>query len=90
MPMILPRRPDVRELGFNDRVQVEGRSFDVQTEVVERSALEIRSTVLEQGRVLYTTSGALGAEHADVARAEEVVREQHDAVLGMVRRGEVH
>lgn len=86
--MILRRRPDVRELGFNDRVQVAGRSFDVQTEVVERNALEIRSTVLEQGRVLYSTSGAL-AEQGDVARAEALVREQHETVLGLVRRGDV-
>lgn len=90
MPMNPRRAADVRELGFNDRIQVNGRAFDIQTEVVDRGALKVRSTVLEQGKVLYSMTIALSPEPDDGEQTALAVQEQHYVVVGMVRRGEVH
>ena len=80
---------DLRELGHNDRLQVNGRSLDVQTEVVGQGPWEVRSMVIEAGRVIHTSRGSLPATITDVERAAQEVRAQHERVMRKVGQGEL-
>jgi hypothetical protein len=74
----------LRDEGFYNHVPVAERTLHVQTEVLTRDFVRIKSTVLEGGRILYGTSQVLPLDVEDVARAKAIVRAQHDAVMAQV------
>jgi hypothetical protein len=80
---------DIRKIGFNDHVQVDGRALHIQTEVLQRGGYVMRTTVLEGGTVQFATSEPCPDEARDHERIRALVQSQHEAYVGKVIRGEV-
>jgi hypothetical protein len=78
---------DPTTVGFNSEAAFGGRIFHVQTEVINRSDLTIRTTVHEGGVV--RSSISVSAETTAVDTLTEQARKQHETVVAGVRRGEV-
>lgn len=80
---------DIRKIGFNDNVRVDGRAFHIQTEVLQRGGYVMRTTVLEGGTVQFATSEPCPGNVQDHERIRALVRLQHESYVGKVIRGEV-
>jgi hypothetical protein len=74
-----------QEVGFNDCVQLESRSLQVQTEVACRDAIVIRTMIVEGGAVLDVKAVQLAGAPRDV---EQRARDQHRETVAEVQRGE--
>jgi hypothetical protein len=68
---------DPREIGFNDSVLVQGRSLHVQTEVLGREQLVIRTTVLEGGVVRVAERQLCRADATGPEQLRALAEEQH-------------
>jgi hypothetical protein len=68
---------DPREIGFNESVTVQGRSLHVQTEVLGREELIIRTTVLEGGVVRVTERQLCPVETTRPEQLRVLAEEQH-------------
>ena len=80
---------DIRRIGFNDNVKVDGRALHIQTEVLQRGGYVMRTTVLEGGSVQFAASEPCPEDIRDHERIRALVKLQHEAVVGKVIRGEV-
>jgi hypothetical protein len=80
---------DIRKIGFNDNLQVEGRALHIQTEVLQRGGYVMRTTVLEGGTVRFATSEPCPHDLQDQERIRALVKLQHESYVGKVIRGEV-
>ena len=89
MPSIPHKATGIGNLGHNDRIEVGQRSFDIQTEILERGSLQVRTTVLEAGKVVHTTSAPLSQSAADVESAAATVSAQHQAIIEATRQGKI-
>lgn len=78
---------DPRSLGHNNHVELDGRKLMVQTEVLGRAELKVRTTVLESGVVRYSESNPCPANQLEEVRS--IVEAQHARNLERVQRGEV-
>lgn len=75
MPRLAPQQ--LRTIGFNDSVESGKRSFHVQTEVLVRDGVAIRTTVLEAGAVRFAESRRLATDPEDLGRFSAEVEAQH-------------
>jgi hypothetical protein len=71
----------LREVGFYNHISVDQRTLHVQTEVLWRDEIRIKSTVLEGGRILYATSQLLPLDIEDVEQGRAFIQAQHTVVL---------
>jgi hypothetical protein len=78
---------DPRTLGHNKSVELGGRRLMVQTEVLGKGELKIRTTVLESGVVRYSESNPCPGN--DVEQVRPLVDAQHARNVERVQRGEV-
>ena len=78
---------DPRSLGHNNHVELNGRKLMVQTEVLGKAELKVRTTVLESGVVRYSESNPCPASGLEEVRP--IVEAQHARNLERVQRGEV-
>ena len=74
----------VKEIGFNNYADVQGRTFHVQTEVTWRDDLAIRTTVVEGGAVRDVQTERTSGIPDDL---EQRSRDQHEKVLAGVKQG---
>ncbi len=77
------------DIGLYDCVEIEQRSYHVQTEVYGSGELTIRTTVLESGRVHCAVREPYPGHLTDPIGARAFVGAQHKHVLNMVQRGEL-
>ena len=75
-------------MGHNSEVEHADRRFQVQTEVVGRRAINIRTTVVAGGLVLLCESQPCPVEGTDTSAARALVAALHRSVVGRVKRGE--
>lgn len=72
--------PDAaRKIGYNTPVTVGARTLHVQTEVLGRDRLRIRTTVLERGVVQFTDTQDCAEDSTDVDRIRRAAEAQHEA-----------
>lgn len=74
--------------GHNDSEEIAGRSLHVQTEVVARRPIKVRSQIFEGGRILYAHVGQL-EPGIDLEAGVQAIRAQHEQTLAKLRRGEL-
>ncbi len=79
----------VRTLGYNDCVEVMGRILQVQTEVIGRHEMSIRTVIVEGGQVLNAISRPFPEELLELGNCDEHVHGQHLKVLAGVRDGQL-
>jgi hypothetical protein len=80
---------EARKIGFNDPVEVEGRSLHVQTEVLTRERVVFRTVVLEGGVVRFLENRPCPPEVTDLGALVACVKSQHEELLDKIRRGGV-
>jgi len=79
---------DLGNIGFNSQEERGQDSLHVQTEVIVKDEIVVRTLVARRGAVLGVLSSSLRRdEQNDAARTTEVAQAQHDAALADVRRG---
>lgn len=71
----------LRDVGFYNHVSVDQRTLHVQTEVLWRDEIRVKSTVLDGGRILYATSQLLPLDIEDVEQGKAFIQAQHSVVL---------
>lgn len=76
-------------MGYNSDVQHGDRRFHVQTEVVGRESINVRTTVLAGGVVLASESQPCPMDGGDPAVARAFVEAVHREAVGRVERGEL-
>jgi hypothetical protein len=78
---------DARKIGFNDPVEIDGRTLHIQTEVLTRDGFVVKTVVVEGRIVRLADSRPCPPEVSDlealVARAES----QHRDLLDRIRLG---
>jgi hypothetical protein len=79
----------VRKIGFNKAVSRDSRLFVIQTEVLGRERLMIRTTVLERGVVRLSKSMDCEDYSEELERVQKAAETQHDAYVKRVERGEM-
>ncbi len=80
---------EARKIGFNDPVEVAGHTLHVQTEVLTREGVIIRTVVLEGGVVRLAENRPCPPEVSDLAALVARVQSQHGELLDRIRRGGV-
>jgi hypothetical protein len=85
--------PDVmkeaRKIGFNKSVSRSGRTLHVQTEVLGRNELTIRTTVLEHGVVRFSDSQVCPGDVSELEQIRALVLAQHTRLVEQVTEGTV-
>lgn len=82
------RLDDLKKVGFNESVQVGGRSLHVQTEVLTRSGIVIRTTVLEGGVAKLAEHTPCPDNVSDLGAFVALVESQHKQLVEQLgRRG---
>lgn len=71
------RDREIRQVGFNESVNLQGRPFHVQTEVLVREQIMIRTTVLEAGAVMFAESHPCPNEALELDAFSALVEAQH-------------
>lgn len=82
-------REAIRKIGFNKYVRLASRELHVQTEVLLRDGILVKTTVLEGGTVLFTDTQACPAEITDVREIEAYVAAQHHRNIAKLISGAV-
>jgi hypothetical protein len=80
---------EARKIGFNDSVAVEGAHLHVQTEVLTRGGVVIRTTVLHGGVTKLVESHPVPPHVSDVGALAMLVQTQHQRCFDQVKRGGV-
>ncbi len=75
------------KLGFNETVHVGGRALHVQTEVLTRAGIVIRTTVLEGGVARLAEGRPCPPDVDDLDAFTALVLAQHQKHVDLVRRG---
>jgi len=78
-----------RKIGFNKAVARNARMFIVQTEVLGKAGLTIRTTVLEGGVVRIAESSDGTQYSGELERVQAAAQAQHDDYVNRVQRGEL-
>ena len=76
----------VSKIGFNDPVQVNARTFHVQTEVVLRDGIMIRTTVLEAGVVKLVDARPCASAGDELGAFRALVEAQHEHYIQVLNR----
>ena len=78
---------EARKVGFNDPVEVEGRKLHIQTEVLTRDGVVVRTLVLEGGIVRFSENRPCPSWVQDMVSLVACVQSQHQELLDTIRRG---
>jgi hypothetical protein len=78
---------EAKKIGFNDSVSVGGVSLHVQTEVLTRSGIVIRTTVYDGGVTKFVETQAVPPNVSDVGALVKLVQAQHLRCFDHVKRG---
>ena len=78
---------DARKIGFNDPVVIDGHTLHIQTEVLTRGGVVIRTVVLDGGVVRMAENRPCPPEVADLEALVARVKSQHGELLDKVRLG---
>jgi len=78
-----------RKIGFNRAIARDSRTFIVQTEVLGKERLTIRTTVLERGVVRVAESSDGTKYSGELERVQAAAQAQHDDFVSRVERGEI-
>jgi hypothetical protein len=81
------RLADVRKIGFNDPVEVQGRKLHIQTEVITREGVIFRTVVLEGGVVRFLENRPCPPEITDLGALTACVKSQHEELLDTIKQG---
>ena len=85
----IPRFKSVRDIGFYNCLELEGRSYHVQTEIIPGTTPKIQTNVVQGGAVLKSELQSLG-ENPDVVESTKRANAQHEQAVEAVRRGELN
>lgn len=77
---------EVKKIGFNASVLVDGRDLHVQTEVLTREGIVIRTTILEGGVAKFAEKRPCPPEVSDLSAFVAVVESQHKQRVEQLRR----
>jgi len=80
------RLDDARKIGFNDSVQVEEHSLHVQTEVLTRGGIVIRTVILEGGIARFAESRPCPRDVSDLGALVALVESLHKQCLDELKR----
>ena len=69
---------EARSIGFNQSVGVRGRMLHVQTEVLVRRGITIRTTIAEGGTVEVAEDQVLKPNTTHLEQLRTLAQEQHD------------
>lgn len=75
---------ELRRIGFNKHLKQGDAKLMVQTEVLGRERLMIRTTVYRNGVVQTTETQPCDHEGKDIAEVEAAVQAQHDRIVASV------
>ena len=78
---------EAKKIGFNDSVDVGGVNLHVQTEVLTRGGIVIRTTVLHGGVTKLVESQSVPPHVSDVGALVTLVQTQHRRCFEQVKRG---
>ena len=76
MAQLLPA--EARSIGFNESVTVGGRVLHVQTEILGRNEITIRTTIIDGGTVQLAESHACNPDATHLEQLRALAQEQHD------------
>jgi hypothetical protein len=76
------------EIGYNDQLQISDRSLHVQTEVLGKRELKIKTAVLERGTVVHVTARSWPA-HLGIEEIQSLAETQHQQVVRQLREGQL-
>ena len=79
---------EIYEIGFNDQISVGERGFHVQTEVLGKTELKVKTTVLEGGTVRHVAS-RLWSSAIGVDELQELAATQHQMIIDKVLRSDI-
>lgn len=79
---------EIYEIGFNDQVAVDGRGFHIQTEILGKTDLKIKTTVLEGGSIKHVAS-RLWSAAIGVEELQELAATQHQLIIDKVLRSDI-
>lgn len=80
-------KDEIKNIGFYNCVELKGRSFHVQTEIISRDLMQIKSTVLEGGTVLDTSVQPYPSHLDDRIQGEAFIQAQHEKMVEQVNQG---
>jgi hypothetical protein len=80
---------EAKKIGFNDSVDVQGVSLHVQTEVLTRSGVVIRTTVYHGGVTKFVETHPVPPHVSDVGALVTLVQMQHRRCFEHVKHGGV-
>lgn len=79
---------EIYEIGFNDQIEVGSRGFHIQTEILGKTELKIKTTVLEGGTTKHVAarlwSSAIGVEEL-----QDLAETQHKLIIDKVLRNDI-
>jgi hypothetical protein len=76
---------DSWRIGFNDSVDVGGKTLHIQTEVLTARGVVIRTTVYDGGVAKWAGKVPVPADVTDMPALEALVRQQHQRCLNHVK-----
>jgi hypothetical protein len=82
-----PSAHEVQKIGFNESVILESRKLHVQTEVLVRDRVLVKTTVLEGGVVRFVDSDTCPIDGRTLEDVEAFVLAQHRRNVARARHG---
>jgi len=80
-----PSAHEIQKIGFNESVVLDARKLHVQTEVLVRDRVIVKTTVLEGGIVRFVDSDTCPIDGWTLEDVEAFVLAQHQRNLGRAR-----
>ncbi|RLB48389.1 MAG: hypothetical protein DRJ42_23370 [Deltaproteobacteria bacterium] len=78
-------RAELSKIGFNSSVQGDGYKLMVQTEVLEKEQVMIRTTVLDRG-IVQSRENRPCPEASGLDEVRELAKVQHERILETVKQ----
>ena len=84
-----PWSEEVRCLGFNTDVEHDATTFHVQTEIIGRDELKVKTSVLLGGVVRFYDTRPCPTHKSNLQDLRELIEALHLLVVERVRQGEI-
>ena len=81
-----PKLAEPWRIGFNDSVDVGGKTLHIQTEVLTARGVVIRTTIYDGGVAKWAGKLPVPADVTDMQALETLVRQQHQRCFDHVKR----
>ena len=82
-----PSAHEIQKIGFNESVMLESRKLHVQTEVLVKDRVLVKTTVLEGGVVRFVDSDTCSTDGWTFEDVEAFVLAQHQRNVARARNG---